>query len=69
MKSKDEIKTLVVDEEGAQMFKLEAQLEEPLTGRLENFLKVSMDMMAYNATEILGIDLDTMVHYLNVQAE
>lgn len=69
LKFSDKIRTLVVDEQTTQIMKARTHLKEPVLIKIENFLKANMDMMAYRMDEIPGVDLDTMVYCLNVQAK
>lgn len=59
----------VIEEYIGQTFMVGAQLKELTITYIEAFLKKNIDVMAYSADEMSGVNLNTMVHCLSVRAK
>lgn len=69
LKSRDETWTLMIDEKTGCIVNVKAQLEELTKQQLEGFWKQTIDVLVYNIEEMTDMDLNTMVHRLNVKTE
>ena len=52
-----------------QYFQVGSQLPPMEKAELVNFLKANIDVFAWNAYDVLGIDLELACHRLNVNLE
>lgn len=59
----------MVDRVRNRSVKMGTQLEGLIKENIEEFLKANTGVMAYNTTKILGVDLNTMVHHLNIRED
>lgn len=60
---------MVVDQSKNRSVKMGMQLEGFVKENLKAFLKVNTNVTAYNAIKMPGVELNTMVHRLNVRKD
>lgn len=60
---------MVIDQSRNKLVKMGIQLGCLVKERLKEFLKSNTNIMAYNVTKILGVNLSSMVYHLNVRED
>ena len=62
----EKLEEIVIDGDLKKFFQVGAQLPPLEKERLIGFLRENVDVFAWNAYEALGVDLNFICHYLNV---
>ena len=62
----EDIERVVVGDNSEKFFQVGAQLPPQEREELIDFLRKNVDVLAWNAYKILGVDLNFICHHLNV---